>query len=613
MSNLTDLSKLDFDSIKTKLKEFMESQDEFTDYDFDGSGLSVMLDVLAYNTQYNAMLAHINLNETFLDTAKVRSSVVSHAQQLGYIPKSRTSSEISVDVHIQGNESSNSPLTIKRGQKFSGKINNQTYTFITLTPYSAIKATDNSFKFSNVNLYEGELKSISYRIDGLNKFAKYEIPSDNVDMTTLSVKVFPNPNTEEFSSYTYYEDITEIGSDSEAFYYRENSFGRYEVYFGDNFLGGTPPSGAVVKIEYVDCNGKEANNIRTLSANDSIDGESSIVVSLSEGFTKTFNGAERENIDSIRFNAPIKYSSQNRAVTADDYRSLVLNQFENIQDVAVWGGEDNDPPAYGKVFIAPALKNEERVTSAFMNSIKNFLKTKNIGAITTEVVPAEYTNLAITVQYKYDLNKTVKTAGELKSIVYDTIVAHNDKNLNRFNGVLRSSNLLCDIDDADPGILNSIIKLKMFKSFRPNPLKNEDYIITFSNPIYVSSEEESTLESSTFFYNGVLCALKDEPLVGQEPLRNIYMVDTTTGYKVTGATSIGTVNPSKGTVTLNNLKFDLSNEITLTVKPDSFDIAPKYKQLIRIVPAEIVVEGESDSVSILGSTGLSGYTTFSRH
>ena len=388
-----DLTKLDFDQIKDSIKEFLKSQDEFTDYDFEGSGLNVLMDVLAYNTHYNALLAHMTVNESDLSTAQVRSNVVSRAQSLGYIPKSKKASTVNLDITVTGTAQTANRITLKRGYKVSGKINNKTFYFVVLSDATAVKLSDNTYKFTNIPVYQGSLKTETYRTDGLAPFQKFEISSENVDMETLGITVFETDNELAGESYAFFNKINDTRSDSEVYFYNENNFGRYEFYFGDNYLGKKPPSGSRVVAEYLVTDGKDANGITTFSSAGSIENISEISIALSSSSERSVSGSDKENTESVRFNAPINYATQDRAVTADDYRSLLIREFTDIQDISVWGGEDNDPPIFGKVFVAIALKNQERVTETFINNAKIFLKDKNVGAITPYVIEAEYTNL----------------------------------------------------------------------------------------------------------------------------------------------------------------------------------------------------------------------------
>ncbi len=608
----TDLTKLDFDQIKDSIKEFLKSQDEFTDYDFEGSGLNVLMDVLAYNTHYNALLAHMTLNESDLATAQVRSNVVARAQSLGYVPKSKKASTVNLDITVTGAADTPARITLKRGYKVSGKINNKTYYFVVLSDATAVKLSDNTYRFTNIPVYQGALKTETFRTDGLSPFQKFEISSESVDTETLSVSVFETENQLNGTAYTFFNKINETRPDSQVYFYSENNFGRYEIYFGDNYLGKRPESGSKVLAEYLVTDGKEANGITNFSPSGSINNLSGISILRATGSERSIGGSDKETLESIRFNAPISYATQDRAVTADDYRALLVREFTDIQDISVWGGEDNDPPIFGKVFVALALKNQERVTETFIDSVRLFLKDKNVGAITPDIVEAEYTNIELEVDFKYDSNKSKLTAGQIETKVSDTVDKYNEDNLLSFNGVFRMSNLLKLIDESDPGIINSVIRTRMYKRFRPFPLKAEDYMISFPNSLYISTTNEATINSSVFLLDGVECRLSDEPINGSTD-RRIFVINNGTSEKISKYANVGTIDPVKGTVNLKNIKFDLSNFITIYAKPDSFDISPKYKQLLTIPTGTIKITSELDTVSLLGSTGLSSYQTFTRH
>lgn len=610
---MTDLTKLDYKEIRNQLKEFLKEQDEFTDYDFDGSGISTLLDLLAYNTHYNALLAHINMNETFLDTAQVRSNVVSHAQNIGYVPKSATASRVSLDLEITGEAGSPTVLTIPKGFKFTGKVNNTEYTFVTNTTYTSLRNGQGNYNFTGVEVKQGTIKLNTYRVDGLSPFAAYEIPSENVDINTLAVRVYENPNSQSFEVYQYFDDITEAGSDSTAYFFKENSFGKYEIYFGDNFIGRRPASGSKVEVEYIETQGAEANNIRELSPSSSIPLTSSIAVTLSEGFDRTVNGAPKESLASVKFNAPVSYATQNRAVTANDYRVLLLQEFPDLQDVAAWGGEDNEPPIFGKVFISPALKDRKRATSSFNEAMLLFLKGKNIGAITPEVVEAEYTRLCIDVNYKFNPEKSSKTQGELDSIIRGVIDTYDAEQLNKFTGIFRHSNLVALIDSADPAIVSTNINTTMMKEFTPNPLLRQNYNVKFPSRLYLSPNGEEIMTSNTFLVDGIEAKFGDKPIEGEGSIRQIYVYAVNTGFEIPKYSNVGTIDPESGLVSIVDFKFDVSNLIEIQVKPDSYDLAPSFNQLLRVCRNNLTVDGEVDTADLLGSTGINKYRTAPRN
>lgn len=607
------LVDLDFNNIREELKTYLANQEEFTDYDFDGSGIGVLLDVLAYNTHMNALMAHLVLNETFLNTAQVRSSVVSHAQLLGYTPRSARASNAQVDVIVTGNASSPGTITMPRGYTFSGKINNTTYNFVTLSAVTATKEADNTYNFTEIPVYEGSLRTERINVDSLIEFQKFEINSSTIDTSTLSVVVYDNPSDTVGESYNLFGAAADLGSNSTIYFLQENPFGRYDVYFGDGLSGKKPANGSVVELTYVETSGAVANNVAGLTADDTIDGLSNITTTFTDGFTQTTGGAAAERIESIRFNAPLINATQDRAVTANDYASLLRVEFPELSDVSVWGGEQANPPVYGKVYITPALISRKQPTQSLKDAIISFLRTKNIGAVLPEIVNPEYTNVNLFVGVKYDTNRTEKTVGELEALVRAVIANYNADKLNLFSGVLRQSELLALIDDADTGIISSSIRPTLEKSFTPNPIQTTTYEIQFPSKIYITTGTPYTVESSEFLIDGTIAKIGDEAITGSTTSRRLFFYDAGTELKLSAYKDVGTVNSDTGIVTLNSIKFDNANDIAITIKPDAFDLAPRFNQLLNINADDVTVTMSQDTISANGLSGTPDYATFSRY
>jgi hypothetical protein len=612
MAQVKDLSNLDFNYLRKQLKTYLSEQSEFVDYDFEGAGISVLLDLLAHNTHYNALLAHLNMNETFLDTAQNRASVVSHANLIGYVPRSKTAARTWIDVTVVGNDQSPPTLTLRRGTKFSGKINNTEYAFVVLTSIAAPRLAGNTYKFYAIEVKEGKVREEKYRVDSYDDFPRYEIMSDTIDTDTMRVRVYANPNTAEYDEYSKYDNISDIRESSQIYYVRENTFGRYEFHFGDDYLGKKPAEGSHIVCDFLETNGPEANNIPFLAPLDSIEGLTNITV------TNTYTGVasggqERETIGSIKYNAPINFGIQNRAVTALDYRNLLMQKFPTFKDVAIWGGEDADPPQYGKVFIAPALWTGYKLTESDVSGVDQYLKNKNIGAITTEVVNAEYNYVEITVNFMYSLRDTTKTAAELETIVKETVFAYNEEVLNTFEGILRYSKLLAKIDAADPGIQSSVINSRIYKVIDPNPLTPTDYVIGYPCEIYKTLDVDYVVTSSSFYIDNELAFIADEPMDDGTYNRRLKFMDAATGLVLTKYKDIGWVDVVKGKVYIENIRFDNTNPISIYVKPNTYDVAPKYNQIVRINQNDIIANGKLDTVAEYNIAGLSGYATFKRH
>lgn len=606
------VTELDFDQIKKNLKSYLQSQDEFNDFDFDGAGISVLLDLLAYNTQYNAVLSHVIMNEAFLDSAELRANVVSHSKLIGYTPRSSTSSKIFVDINITGTSGSPDQIELTRGTQFRTTIFGVTYNFVNLDSIVANKDLDNNYSFTSVQLNQGKLKSKYYRVDGTIDYQKFVIIDDKIDTDSLVISVYESESASTYEDYTFYEDITQVNSESTIYYLQENGNGYYEIYFGDGILGKQLSNNNVVEVQYLATDGAAGNGGNTFTAINPIAGLTGITVSISDGYTQSFNGAQKESVESIRFNAPLYYSSQNRAVTSRDYKSIIMAEYPDIQDVSIWGGELNDPPVYGKVFVSLKVENQDYISQERKEIIQQYIQNKNVGSITTEILDPDYTKLIITSLFKYDSEKTNRSKSDLETLVYNTINSYNEEYLNKFDGVFRSSNLISDIDDIDIGILNNVMRIKMYKEIIPNTLFDTSYDVIFSSPIYISNSSEKVLDSTVFTINNIECKFGDEVITGTTN-RRIYVYSVSSGTKLSGYENVGIIYPAEGKVLINSIRFESTTPIEIICSPESNDIAPKFNQLIQIDLNKLTISSELDTISIYGTAGATNYSTFSRH
>jgi len=616
MAQIKNVTELDFDQIKTNLKVFLSSQDKFNDYDFDGAGMNVLLDVLSYNTQYNALLAHMSMNEAFLDSAQVRSNAVSHAKNLGYIPKSRTAAQTKLKVTVTGDADSPTNVSIPKGYNFTGQIGSNTYTFVTNAAFNAVKSQfNNQYVFNEVHAYEGKLVNLTYRVDNKEEFQKFRIADPNVDTSTMLVRVRSSLTSNDYTTYTHFNNILQVNDESKVYFLQENGNGQYEFYFGDGVLGYQPTTGQIVELTYISTGGLEGNGAKTFSANSLIGGQSSILVETISGFVKTISGAEKETIDSIKFNAPKLFAAQDRAVTSEDYRSILLAEFDYIDDIAVWGGETAVPPVYGKVYVSIKPTTGEVLTDSTKNGIERYLTNKNVGSVTAEVVDPDYTYLNIEAFFKYNPNDTSRTKTQLETAVRQVITNYNNTTLKKFDGVFRQSQVLRLIDDTDQGILNSTIRLKMHKHIFPIAGVVSSYNIKFSAPMYLSDSDESIISSNTFHTDslGTEGTFTDIAIAGSTN-RQVQVVSAATGNVIIA--NAGTVNPTAGTISLS-LNIASTAVIKIYAKADSNDIAPKFNQLVAIelddAEDAIEVTGEIDTIATQGSGGAANYTTFPRH
>ena len=508
--NRLNVTELDYDQIRANLKTFMQNQTELVDYDFEGSALSTLIDVLAYNTFYNAFNANVQANELYLDTAQVRNNIVSHAKSLGYLPRSRTSPFADLDVTVNSPSGTPSSLTVSRGTKFSSTINNKKFNFVnheskTISPVGGV------YKFSALRINQGTLKTFTYTVDDSDTRQKYEIPDTNVDTNSMVVKVFPNAASSNSDIYSLVSNIVNVTGTSEVYFLQEGLDGKYEIYFGDNSFGKKLAAGNVVSIEYLVTDGVEANNATSFALEGNIQGNTNVTLAL---VNKAAGGAAREDIESIRFNAPLSFLSQNRVVTADDYSTIIKNQYANAETVSVWGGEENDPPEYGKVFVSVKPKNAATLTASEKAFIKDsILKPKNIVSITPELIDPTFLYIKLGVFVKYDPNLTSLTAGELTQKVRQVISDYNDTNLKKFDGVFRHSQLLGEIDNADTSILNSTCNVSIQKRLTPTLNQALKYVVNFDNGFFSNvGAADSIISSTTFTFNGLTQQLQDAPI-----------------------------------------------------------------------------------------------------
>ena len=616
MATNLNVTELDFDQIKDNLKNYLKQQTEFNDYNFEGSGLSTLLDVLAYNTHYNAVAAHYSLNEAFLDSAQIRGNVVTRAKLLGYTPRSVLAPRARINIVVNNAGQPNTPteLTLPRGTKLTATVLGETYQYVVLNSQTAVVA-DNApiFTFSNVDIAEGTYKTLLYRVDNDIESQKFQVTDEDVDMSTLRVRVQENEESLSYDVYSRFESLLNVDSASQIYYHQENTNGKYEVYFGDGVIGRKPINNNIVTLDYVYTHGDESNGASTFELSSTLGG----LVNASYTITTvndSAGGSDRESMESIRFNAPLTFTAQNRAVTSDDYRAIILKQFSNVASISTWGGEDNDPIDFGKVYIAVKPLTGDTLSDDEKRSIKNtVLKGKNIVSIQPEIVDPNFTNLELDVFFKYNPNLTDRTNVELQGLVRDTISNYNFNNLNKFDGVFRYSQLLKAIDNSDRSILNSTIRPYMFQTINGKVSKTENvFDLTFASGLFESgSEKEYIINSSAFKIGGVDHFFGDKPIAGSSN-RTVIIYKIIGGENITVNNNAGELNVSKGNVKLNSFALDQDTKIRISVIPNSLDIAPKRDQLLNIDQQFVTINAEIDTISTAGASGSIDYTTSSR-
>jgi hypothetical protein len=480
------VTELDFGSIKNNLKEFLRNQSEFQDFDFDGSGMSVLLDVLAYNTHYMGYYLNVVANERFLDTAQLRSSVLSVAKQIGYTPLSAQGamSQVTVRATPSGVEDTTiNFITLDKYTRFLGEdIDGVNYPFIAINSNTASKV-NGSFTFANVFIRQGEVNTVQYFVDPSNIDRRFTIPSENIDASTLTITVQESSSNTETVNYELAKDITEVTSNTAVYFLEENEDSKYSFYFGDGFIGRRPKTGNIVIATYLDTVGSRANNISRYTVIDPVGGFFLDNVTVT-ATSSSYGGTDKETIDQIRFRAPKAYTTQNRCVIDTDYETLIVKDYNNIDTVSVWGGEDNDPPIYGKVFISIKPKgfyflsnlDKERI-------IDDLIKSRSVLTVIPEIIDPDYVFIMLRAKITYDTKLTSRTANEIKALVNAAILDYKDRELNQFSSIFRKSKLQTYIENAEPSITGSDIQVYAQKRIRLFPNETRNYEFAFNLPI----------------------------------------------------------------------------------------------------------------------------------
>lgn len=602
------ISELDFDAIKANLKTFLRSQSEFTDYDFEGSGLAVLLDVLAYNTHYNAYLANMVVNEMFIDSAVKRSSVTSIAKHLGYTPRSTTGAIAKLNITVNSPTGNPASLTLNRYSPFVTTVNGSSYTFLTTDTYT-IQPTNGAYTFSNISVKEGTLLEYSYTAVTPGVDEKYEIPNAAVDTSTLLVTVQTSSTDSTFTTYTQATDILNYTGASTVYFLEESPLGNYQIYFGDGIIGKQLTAGSIIRIQYLTCQGSVVNVSgkisQTFAASGSIGGSSNIVVATVANST---GGAEREGISSIRINAPRAYLARNRAVTKADYSALIKAHHSQVEAINVWGGEENNPPAYGKVFISLKPYEGHVIDANTRNIIKNdILRERQVLTITPEFVEPDYIYVNLIADVKYSRNQTTASSSDISVLARTSITNYFTNNLQQFENPFYYSQILEDINNAHTSIISTLLKVRLQKRINPALNLSNAYIdantIRFNNKLHPAH-----LESTRFFVirnnQAVMVRIKDIP------------IDTSpAGYNKTGDVrlyavsdntdlgSIGSINYATGVLTITNIvpvgypsgQYEIV--LTCDVQESNYDVTAAKNQII-------IIDDNTENISINRLAGL---------
>lgn len=609
-NNALRLTDINFDTIKANLKAFLSSQSQFSDYSFDSSTMSILLDLLSYNTYYNAFYLNMVGNEMFLDSAQLRNSVISRAKQLGYTPRSARGATATLNTLItpSGNPLS---VTVAANTKFTTSIDGISYTFVTPEAYSLSQQSDGTF-IGSIDIKEGIPLQHRFTVSTTNP-VRYILPNRNTDTTSFKVRIQESSSNTSISTYNLASDLSTVNSTSVIYFIQENENNLYEIYFGDNVFGKKPKDGNIVIIDYRICNGSLPNGANNFSSPSSLGGYSTFTVSTTSAAQ---GGANQESITSIKYNAPMKFQAQDRLVTSNDYKSAVLEENGDIQSLSVWGGEENNPPIYGKVFVCAKPRSGAIISTQRKELIKSQLKQRNVLAIDIEFVDATYLYIVPTIKARYNPDLTSLSAAALNTKIQSALITFEDSTLGVFENRFYLSKLAAAVTAADPSFVSVDIDIQLQKRFVPVTNSQSRYSINFNNAIkrpetsiHSSHEGSHNLSSSRFTYVNYSNAKFDEDGEGVLRIFN----QPAGGKQIYVKPNAGTVDYDTGLVIIDNLLITEYNGsyVSINMSPVEKNIFGVRNQIILITDSIIqTINDNTNSVtSAVASVSTQGVTT----
>ena len=620
------VTELDFEQIKTNFRNFLKTQTEYSDYNFDSSGFDTLLDVFAYNTHYNAFYINSAINESFLSTAQQRKNLAKAARSLNYIPKSRSAASINVNLSVVipqttlvaiFGSTAYGTVQLNRRNRFTTTIDNSSYTFMNLTAINLTQGdattsggiTYDNFTATDVTLRQGEFTSFTYTVDAADTNQRFIIPSDNVDTSILTVSGVKSGETAS-TTYSFYKDVDlqNITGTTYVYFLFENSDGEYEIRFGDGVYGRAPDDNEAIKIEFLNSDGNSANGANTFTSSSNILVSGNTISDATLGVTtsaRSSGGSVKETDTSIRSNAPLSYQSQDRAVVVNDYSSLIQSQFTNVETSAIWGGEDNDPPKYGRVFIAAKPFGSDYLTESEKDNIKTFIKTKMVGSVRPEMINPQYVNIVPTITIKFDSKKTTLQSSDIKDIAVAAIKNFSTINLEKFSTTYYNSQLIDTINDLDTSIQSISISLKLRKEFVPTLGIASSYILSYQNALlYPHTGHLGTVSTSTFTYNTYTGSSIILNSTG-----NLSIVTTIDDVETTVVESAGTIDNTNGIITLTEFAPTAftGSFFRVDVVPSTNDISSSREYITRIQEKDIsmVITDVTTATSLVSSSSTS--------
>ena len=617
-SSQVNITDLDFDDISKNLKNYLKGQSTLKDYDFEGSNISLLIDLLAYSSHVSAFNANMVASELFLDTAQIRKNVVSRAKEIGYTPTSATASMATIDLQVNnpliGGETPTS-LTLNRGHKFKTVYDGFNYPYVLLESQT-ITPLNNVFKFENLEIYQGTMNSDIFAYNGQIQNQRFPLTEELVDTSSITVTVQSTGGSS--SAWSRSTDISAVNSNSTVWYVQENDQGLFEVYFGDGVVSAEPLDGDTITISYLVTNENHTDGSSSFTMTDSVGGNTDVTLTLK---TNSSGGKDKESIDSIKFAASKFYTSQNRLVTVDDYKSKLQTLYPGADSISVWGGEDNDPPQYGKIFIAiKPSQTVNKLTSSEKTLLKQKLKTLNMLTVRPELIDADVIDILVNTNFKYNPKATTKTVSELETLVRAAIITHDSTYLSGFDGIFRHSVLAKDIDSAESSILSNITTVKLRKTISPTFNQSKGYTIDFGsgnafyNPhVGHNKAGGGILETSGFLVSG----FTDTFYFDDDGNGNLRRYSLSGSERIYADSQAGTVDYTNGKITTTGINIlstiNTDDTIHFTVKPNSNDSVAFRSNLLDINSSLIDVTGATDSIASGDTSAGVGYTSSSSY
>ena len=596
-------SDLDFDTIKANLKTFLQAKSEFSDYDFEASGLNNVLDVLAFNTHINGLTANFAINESFLNSAQLRSSVVSHAETVGYYPASKTGATATIGLKAITTDTITANSTLPAFTTFTGTLGDTTFTFQTLEAHTAVNDGTGTFEYKTddgltaVKITEGTQKTKTFLVGETTDNQTYIIPDAELDKDTLKVEVFDTTTSTTFTTFTDIEKAVRIEPTSTIYIIRETPNGNFEIIFGEgNVLGKSPTAGNKIVVTYLATNGPDANSITSFTADSQI---SIGGVNQTLTVTTTVNsagGSEKETIESIKANAPITFASQQRLVTADDYKAIISQRFTQLlDDVAAWGGEDNIPATFGDVYLSLSFKDgiSDAVQTSTKNTIQNVI-APNLGimSIDAEFVDPINTLLELAITFDFDPDLTNLTLDAIQANIKTEMATFFTANLGKFDSVFRRSALLTTIDALSPAILNSDMTVKIQQNFIPTLNTSADFEVIFPVALATPDDVNRIVESTAFTIGGNTCVIRN-----RLSSTTLEIFDNTNGTIITD--NIGSYDQGTGKIVINGFGANVTafngDSIKISVRPANQNtIKPLRNYIIKLDSGKTSAAGTID-------------------